>query len=427
MKIRLSSAILLGTLALCSWPSLAQAEVTVAKLPDDWELYATGRLSAFAAVIEGHGVPQPLDPNHALAQEGIQFDADSSDGTSNKSGHGLVYRVRSGFVPNILAFGIRRQITPTTLVSGKIAIWSTIESQGQRTYQKNIPDVREGYVRVEGPWGAVLAGRALSLFGRGATEIDYLYGHGFAVGAPQGFNDQGPTAGHIGFGVLANVFAAGVVYSTPRFAGLQLNVGYYDPAVLVGQRYARTKGGRPEAQATYDVNFAQNASLHAFVEGAFQKLYDTNGSNDSKNVYGAQAGVRGEFGMFRLGVAAFGGTGLGVNYFLSQTDSINNQASNKMRPFDGGYVQAQVALRSFDFNVGAGITRAHQMTEDLDLALSPSQTDYLKQQRGISAVVVWHVTSYLHAALDYFRADTNWWGGEHQGVNSFNAGITATF
>ena len=425
MTIR--GALLLSTLALCAWPSLAQAEVTLAKLPDDWELYATGRVSAFAQIIEGYGIPQPLNPNHALAQEGIAFDADSSDGTSNKSGHGLSYRVRSGFVPNVLSIGIRRQVTPNTTVSGKISIWSTIESQGQRTYQKNLPDVREGYVRVEGPYGTLLAGRALSLFGRGATEIDFLYGHGYGVGAPQGFNDQGPTAGHIGFGVLANIFAAGVAYSTPTFAGLQLNVGYYDPAVLVGQRYARAKLGRPEAQVTYDVAFAQDARLHAFVEGAFQKLYDTNGTNDSKNVYGAQAGVRGEVGAFHLGVAAFTGTGLGVNYFLSQTDSINNQASNNMRPFDGGYVQAQVNVRKFDFNVGVGLTRAHQMTDDLDVTLSPSQTDYLKSQRGISGVVVYHFTNYLHGALDYFRADTHWWGGEHQGVTSFNAGLTATF
>jgi hypothetical protein len=384
-------------------------------------------MSAFGQIIEGYGVPQPLDPNHALAQEGIPFDADSSDGTSNKSGHGLAFRVRSGFVPNVFSLGVRRQLTPNTKVSGKISVWSTIESQGQRTYQKNIPDVREGYVRVEGPYGTVLAGRALSLFGRGATEIDFLYGHGYGVGAPQGFNDQGPTAGHIGFGVLANIFASGIVYSTPSFAGLQLNVGYYDPAVLVGQRYARAKLGRPEAQLTYDLAFASNARLHAFVEGAFQKLYDTNGTNDSKNVYGAQAGVRGEFGAFHLGVAGFSGTGLGVNYFLSQTDSINNQASNNMRPFDGAYVQAQVSVQKFDFNAGWGITRAHQMTDDLDLALSPTQTDYLKSQMGISGVVVYHFSSYLHGALDYFRADTHWWGGEHQGVNSFNVGMTASF
>jgi len=421
------SAVRLLVPLLCLLPSVARAEVTLVKPADDWEIYTSGRVGAFASVIEGRGVPQPSSPMHALAQEGIAFDADSSDGTSNKSGHGLAYRVRSGFLGNILSLGARHQVTPSTTVTAQISLWSTIESQGQRTYQKNLPDAREGYLKVQGPGGTLLIGRALSLFGRGATEIDFLYGHGYGVGAPQGFNDQGPTAGHIGFGVLANVFAAGIAYATPSFQGLQLTVGYYDPAVLVGQRYARAKLGRPEAQATYDVKFDEISRLHAFVEGAFQKLYDTNGSNESKNVYGAQAGARVELGAFHLGAAAFAGTGLGVNYFLSQTDSINNQSSNKMRPFDGAYVQAQVSVQRFDFNAGWGITRAHQMTDDLDVALNPGQLDYLKSQMGISLVAVCHFTNYLHGALDYFRADTNWWGGEHQGVNSFNAGMTATW
>jgi hypothetical protein len=50
---------------------------------------------------------------------------------------------------------------------------------------------------VEGPGGSLLVGRALSLFGRGATEIDFLYGHGYAVGAPTGFSDSGPSGGHL--------------------------------------------------------------------------------------------------------------------------------------------------------------------------------------------------------------------------------------
>jgi len=424
-KVRCAVRLVVGS--LCLLPGLAHAEVTLVKPADNWEIYTSGRVGAFAAVIEGRGVPQPSNPLHALAQEGILFDADSSDGTSNKSGHGLAYRVRSGFLGNILSVGARHQITPTTKVTAQISLWSTIESQGQRTYQKNDIDAREGYLKVEGPGGTLLAGRALSLFGRGATEIDFLYGHGYGVGAPQGFNDLGPTAGHIGFGVLANVFAAGIAYATPSFQGLQLTVGYYDPAVLVGKRYARAKLGRPEAEATYDVKFDEISRLHAFVDGAFQKLYDTNGTNDSKNVYGAQAGARLELGVFHIGAAVFAGTGLGVNYFLSQTDSINNQSSNKMRPFDGAYVQTQVSVQRFDFNVGWGMTRAHQMTDDLDVALNPGQLDYLKSQMGISLVAVCHFTSYLHGALDYFRADTHWWGGEHQGVNSFNAGMTATW
>jgi hypothetical protein len=426
VKKRIWLAAGFGFGCLVALPGLAEAEVTLAKPADNWEIYTSGRIGAFAELIEGHGVPLG-STSHPTTQEGIAFDADSSDGTSNKAGHGVGYRVRSGFLGNILSFGVRNQLTERTTVTGQISLWSTIESQGQRTYQKNLPDAREGYVKIDGPGGTLVAGRTLSLFGRGATEIDFLYGHGFGVGAPQGFSDQGPSAGHIGFGVLANVFAAGVAYATPSVGGLKLTVGYYDPAQLVGTRYLRTKLGRPEAEATFDAKFGQNNKVHVFLDGAFQKLYDTNGTNNTKNVYGVQAGARLEIGPFHVGVAGFSGKGLGVNYFLSQSDSINNHDTLNMRPFDGGYLQTQLVVQKFDFNVGAGITRAHQMPEDLDLALSATQAEYLKSQRGVSAVVVYHFSSYLHGAFDYFRADTDWWFGSHQGVNSFNLGVTATW
>jgi hypothetical protein len=429
VKHRICVAAGLGFGCLLALPGRARAEVTLVKPADNWEVYTSGRVSAFAELVEGKGHPEATNPQHPVTQEGIPFTdiADSSNGMRNNAGHIAAFRVRNGFLGNILSVGVRNQLTPSTTVTGQISIWSTIESAQERTYLPNLPDVREGYLKVEGPGGTLLAGRALSLFGRGATEIDFLYGHGFGVGAPQGFSNQGPSAGHIGFGVLANIFAAGVAYATPSFNGLQLTVGYYDPAELVGVTFSRTKLGRPEAEATYDAKFGQHNKVHVFVDGAFQKLYDTSGTNQSKSVYGAQAGARLELGVFHLGVAAFSGKGVGVNYFLNQSDSINNQTSFNMRPFDGGYVQTQVALQKFDFNVGAGVTRAHQMTEDLDTNLNPGQPDYLKSQRGISAVVVYHFASYLHGALDYFRADTTWWGGETQGVNSFNAGMTANW
>ncbi|MEO7036485.1 MAG: porin [Polyangiaceae bacterium] len=424
MKQRIGIAAGFGIACLCALPGRAQAEETLLKPAEGWEIYTSGRVGAFAEVVDGTGVPAPKVMAHTPTNEGIPFDPTLID----PSGHVTAFRARSGFLGNVLNVGVRNHLTPNTLVTAQIGIWSTIESQGQRTYQKNLPDAREGYIKVEGPAGSLLVGRALSLFGRGATEIDFLYGHGYGVGAPQGFNDQGPTAGHIGFGVLANVFAAGVAYATPALAGFQLSVGYYDPAQLVGVSYRRTKLGRPEAEGTYDVTWGESNKVHVFVDGAFQKLYNTQPNmNDSRTVYGAQAGGRLELGAFHVGVAAFTGKGLGVNYFLSQSDSINNQASNEFRPFDGGYLQAQVSLTKWDFNAGIGITRAHQMSQDLDPTLNPGQPDYLKQQRGISAVVVYHFSKLLHGAFDYFRADTAWWGGETQGVNSVNLGMTATW
>jgi hypothetical protein len=412
----------------------ALAETTLIKPTDGFEVYTSGRVGAFVELLDGQGVPAGTT-GHVLTNEGVTAGSDPANGVANQ-GHLFASRVRSGFLGNVLTLGVRRHLTESTTVTGQISLWSTTETNAERTYEKDPADVREGYLKIEGPGGSLLAGRALSLFGRGATEIDFLYGHGYAVGAPNGFDTSGPSAGHIGYGVIANVFAGGVAYATPSFQGLQLTVGYYDPATVVGQIYQRTKLGRPEAEATFDANFDSSSKIHLFVDGAYQKLYDgTNGTTRSDSAYGASAGARIELGPFHLGVAAYSGKGLGVNYFLYQDDSFTNQATAKLRTFDGGYVQTQLALRKLcngplctglDINVGAGITRAHQMTDDLDPQY-PGQPDYLKSQMGISGVVVYHFTDYLHAAFDYFRSDVTWWLGEERVIHSFNLGMTLTW
>jgi hypothetical protein len=45
----------------------------------------------------------------------------------------------------------------------------------------------------------------------------------------------------------------------------------------------------------------------------------------------------------------------------------------------------------------------------------------------MNAVVVYHMTDYLHLALDYFRADFSWWLGEKQVVHFLSSGVTATW
>jgi hypothetical protein len=147
-----------------------------------------------------------------------------------------------------------------------------VETEARRKYREVFPDVREGYLRLEGPWGALVVGRALTLFSRGATEIDFLYGHGYGVGNPAGFDNHGPAGGHVGFGVLASGFGAGVAYATPSLGGLQLTVGYYDPNTLAGLSWERTKWGRPEAELTYDVGGGRGGPVHHFVKPRGPKL-----------------------------------------------------------------------------------------------------------------------------------------------------------
>ena len=96
-----------------------------------------------------------------------------------------------------------------------IQIWSFIENEGRAKASRSIPDVRQGWAKLEGPWGSFTAGRVRGLFSRGATDIDVLYAHRWGVGWPGAIDNNGPTQGMVGFGVLGSGFSAALLYGTP--------------------------------------------------------------------------------------------------------------------------------------------------------------------------------------------------------------------
>src|SRR4029079_1899290 len=106
-------------------------------------------------------------------------------------------------------------------------------------------------------------------------------------------SDVAPAAGMIGFGVLAAFFASGIQYSTPMLAGLQLNVGVFDPVVITGY-YPGTRAPLFESEATYDFSRGR-FKLHLFGNGAYQKLYLA-ASNTSATMDGLGYGGGGEEG-----------------------------------------------------------------------------------------------------------------------------------
>jgi len=446
-------------LVVVALPVNARAETTLVTTSDGWEFYATGRIGVFAEMLKGDGVPQAYGlvdtdnnpstpavptPVHPVGNGGVAVMSDpvrQPDGTY-RQGPVTAMRFRSGFLGNVFGFGVRRKLTESTVLTAHVAIWATAETDSQRTFYPDYPDAdwREGYINIEGPAGTLRAGRALSLFSRGAIEIDYLYSHEFGVGNPAGFLERGPAGGHIGYGVVAPVFVAGISYATPKFHGFQLTAGYYDPGTLVGLYWTRTKLGRPEAEATYDLTFGSSGKLHLFANGAFQKLY-AELEPRSTNVYGVGGGGRFELGMFHLGVATHSGQGLGIGYFLDGSDAVLNQfATRQLRKFSGYYVQGQLALGTFDINAGWGTTRIYVLPEDIDpnwcTAGGGSQPcagfdtynqparSYLKSQTGYSGVFVYHFSPHIHFSFDYFLSDVKWQQGERQVVHAVNIGST---
>jgi hypothetical protein len=428
---------LLVALAAFGWVKAARAEVVLVETPGGLVFYTEGRVGGFFEAVTGQTMPTGYDQNgnllHTIGDGGIPIGGLNPTLPMGAYGQGTLNtsRVRSGFMSNVLAFGLRRKITPNTTVRGYFSIWADIETENERAYYPLNPDVREGYLKVEGPGGGLLAGRSLTLFSRGATEIDFLYGHRYGVGNPAGFSTQGPSGGFVGFGVLAATFTSGIVYNTPSLAGLVLTVGYFDPARFVGLYYERTQWGRVEAELTYDHELGNLGRIHLFANGAYQKVY-ANDSSRSADIWGGGAGGRLELSIFRLGVATHYGQGLGFAYALDGSNAnLEVDHTQELRKFDGLYAQTMVVIHQVDVSLGAGITRVHEVPADVDpqwfLMNGSPPISVLKQRVGVAAAVVYHVTDYLHLDVDYFRATMDWWLGERQVVNTYNAGATFTW
>lgn len=431
----------------------AAAEVTLVKT-DKWELFTDGRVGGFASFTDGDFFPKPTftTPGDSMTPVKVQpigggidsNSANSIDDTTAPLPQAKLrsVRVRSGFLSNIFAFGARTQLGDMKLTS-YIQFWSDIESESSRKYVPAPIDVRQGYVKLEGRWGSLAVGRMGTLFSRGAAEIDFLYGHGYGVGFPTAITSNGTTAGHVGTGVLGPGFGAGMVYVTPDMAGIHLNVGMFDPVIIVGA-WDRTEWPRGEAEFTYDQNFGTNSKVHVFVNGAYQSVYRI-ATSDSVNsaAYGAGYGARVELGPVHLGVAGHYGQGLGLYYALEASEaSYDTTVAHRLRKSDGYYAQLQVALPKVDLNAGAGISRIIPLTAETrvvdgvsaflpaDGAPDPttgSQQSLIKYQLGLSAAVVYHVSENFHFDLDYFRASFAWQLGEKQNVNFVNSGVTATW
>ena len=425
---------LLGLLGLIS-PGAARAEKIVAK-DGDWELFTDGRAGVFLSYVHGQGRPlSTVDASgnviHTVVGGGYDPSASERDpvvgGAPGQLTQGSIeeMRLRSGFIANTFGFGVRGPIDDKSRITGYVQIWSLAETDGRTKNRPNIVDVRQVYARLDGWWGTVTAGRQRALVSRGATDIDAMYAHRWGLGSPGNLEGNGPTAGQIGFGVLGSGFTAGVVYGTPTLAGFQLNIGAFDPIQIPAGNWTRTKYARPEAELTFERPVGTLGKFVLFANGLYQKLYhDGKPDSDSATAAGVGYGGRLELGPARLGVAGHYGKGLGLTYALESSEA-NTDLQNKLRVFDGYYVQAMVVLGRLDVSAGWGIARV--FLNDIDKVPDVNgniPASVIKYQMGNSAGLVFHVKPWLHLDLDFFRADFVWYLGEKQVVYIANSGIT---
>lgn len=424
----------------------ASAEVSLAE-KDGWRFSFDGRVNAFLSVGVGDDFPRPtpnpLTPgmDHTVMGSnkgaGVPDVGWKSSEVADPNNHYFAMRVRSGMVGNVLGFGIARDVTDTTSIKGYLAIWSTIETLGRDKWAPVIPEAREGYFSVTGPWGTATVGRTFGWFGRMSTEIDMTYGHPYGVGLPC-TDEKGPACGHIGTGVAYPGYSAGFSYSTPSLGGLQVHAGLYDPVVFAPS-WKRAPLLRPEGSVTFETKLGGAGLLKLGVEGLYQPLgriqEDTMAmtkTGQSTSVWGAAGGARLELGPLRVGAAAFRGRGIGMTYALQNSSVTLNPDTNELRTFTGVYGQAALVLGKVQLAAGGGVAAADQLTSD---RMNP-QMSVIHQQIGVSAAVYYHLTDAVVLGADYFRFMARWYGaptsttdftllpGEKQDLNFINAGVT---
>ncbi len=463
----LKSTASVASLAACLLlPQQAAAEVTVAK-GDTWEAYVSGRVGVFASYAFGDGYPVPKTAGSKLQPGGgvdtndptldTIFEYDAMGMKLPKQGKLRKLRVRSGHYPNILSLGSRKTFGPELKLTAQVSFWGTIEpnyagalrppnrnrANGERENGVEA-DFREGWMRAEGSWGQLDGGRFLSVFGRGMTELDVLYGHGYGVGFPivsrsqtapatGDLRYQGPTGGMTGFGVLGATYSGGIAYTTPSLAGLKGTFALFDPNTYSTAGWSRTNSPRPEAELAYDLR-SDSVNVHVFAAGGFQIMPHP---VENSSVWGVSGGGRVEFGPVRVGGAGFTGKAPGVVYAFDDNASLSSlssmrtvgtqmESSYELRNTRGFVGMAQVVLGPVDISAGAGQTVVLQVDAD-KTAAAVAATSTLKSQTGIFGAVVYHINTSLHLGLDFMTGTYAWYNGESQTLNLVNGGVTVTF
>lgn len=391
----------------------AEAEIILAE-KDGWSVSTNGRANGFYSYEFGDYQPKGGTPGSGGIVSS-PFQAAPDDAAETKFS---VSRVHTGFVGSIFGLTVKKQISPTLQALAHMELWWPIETDQFRGYSSMKPDPRESYVRLEGTWGAIQAGRALGLHDRGATITDFLYANGYSIGGPCNAILEGPLCGNIGYGYQFPGYNASIAYSTPKLGGFQLTVGAFDPAKVGygGTELLRLPVPRVESEATFDLG-GPGYKVAAYVNGMWQQAgSDIKGVPKTVHAYGVGYGGRLEVHGFKLGVG--GNFDRGGGDFSALVGPVPIDAAGQLRQTDGYFGQAMYSIGRVDVAAGAGITRILETADDV-----ASEKSVIKTRLGMNVTINYHLEPVVFNAQLY-RAKHDYWRGEQQNLTFIHTGMT---
>jgi hypothetical protein len=479
---RLAAISLGAALAACASCSsaVARAEVPIndPDLSDGWAFTIGGRVNAYISYIWGEtvpiggfGNPIPDDFTGELTENryrligpqiGIQGAPTPRRATIDKENDTdlAAVRIRGGFAATQLIFNLYKQLYDDLKLTVRVALWAGIEDgldgNGNRVKNQARPvDVREQYFVLSGSWGSAWGGRALGLFNRGGMRMNWWLLHQHGVGHPCTVDD-GVTAscGHTGVGSMFPSRNAQLGYATPELFGLQLSGAIFDPSHIDSpQRWNRAPYPRFEGELTYKNDLGDKSEssyrdeLNVWANGLIQSIGRTEeqapipppapvppgtqfpGGNPGvpadvlKTVWGMGGGAWARFYGAALGVTGWYGKGLGTAFPFGNTavDGIGQLRTHY------GYL-AIANYRFWDWEAAAGYGSVNVVETDWDDdPINEDTISVIKEVRGISGKIAYHLHPSLVLSIDAMTIKNRWWRGEEQVANIVSAGAVAQF
>ncbi len=388
MHIARTTGRFVAALALTFLAARANAAITL-KTDDGWSLTVGGFVNGFVVSESGDAAPHP-----------DLYGRGSKDST---------FRLRTGLLPGLIGFTMAAPEVDGIKTAARVGFWPQVNglAGGRTTINGANIDLRELNFTVDGKFGQVLVGRALTLY-QGKNILTDMTLFGVGVSGPF---DNGPTLGHIGIGYLYPSFDAQVRYTTPALGGVKLAVAIVDPASVAPGAVLETPTYEAELSLT---GKSAAVSYQAWASGAYQtsKLV---GSRNVTSVGGA-GGVGVGFAGLDLLASGFIGSAVGTDGVINSGNTLDSV--NKERTTSGFLGQVTYTIGKTKLGVNGSRLRVTKTAQDkIDNAAG-----LLDSRQAITGAIWYDLVPSVKLVAEYTHLDIKWADASKMGSDTIAVG-----
>lgn len=404
--MRFTKISVLAALAAVMFLASSASAAVVIGGSDGWSFSTDGMVNLFAVYQTSDDIPDDVNGGYAIDEEG--------------------FRLKNGFLPNILAFNIKAPTVKGLDMGARVGFYpSSAHAPGKNERFDSQIDLREVFFTVDGNFGQFMIGKGLSLFlGQNLLTEQTLMGAGRLGTALNA--GLGVTLGRIGYGYLYPNFNAQVRYTTPDMNGFKLAIAAYDPSEIAGDvRASENKMPRFESELSYAGTFGNGNTLKAYFNNMWQEAdFDSATSSaldeDDVTAWGIGGGIVLGMGGFEISGSAFTGEALGTNTMLD-TDSLD--AAGEERESWGYIGQVTYTFANegkTKLGLSYGVNDFDETSADKDARLAGNA--WIKTQSMLTGMVTYDVTANLKLVAEASYINHEWQNGAHWEVEQFSVG-----